>query len=323
MENNKIGQEELKILFNKHPVITKNYLIITPVVAQVYEMVRERVFMRKTGTFMYASPRIGKTFCARIIKLLLIREFPSIFILDLIAEAGQRTDKEILGNILESAKLLPPKRSSYQDIQRQLSSHIQSNLASLEGSQFVLMIDEMQNLSDKNLDCLAALHNRLKQAGVNMTTIGFAQPEILDVRSSLLASNKSYLIARFLCEPVSFNGCVSILDLEKILHDYDEIQHFPEGSEYSFTRFFLPNAYQNGFRLRKYADEIWKILKTAAGSYSESIPMEHLSRTIEYLLVASSAFDSDKFKVKSDLIESAVAASNLAYFSGLLEPTKG
>lgn len=312
-------QEELNKLRGEHPVVTKDYLIITPVITNVYSLIRERVFMRKTGTFMYATPRMGKTTCARAVEKLLQHEFPKILIMRLIAEDSGRQEAALLINILQTGGIYVRPRISYVDAQRQLLTHIQNRLALLEGNQFVLLIDEMQHLEERELDRLAALHNKLEALNIRMTAVGFAQPEVLDIRSTLTASNKSYLIARFLCEPIPFMGCASIEDLEQILSDYDEMKYFPEDSDYSYTRFFLPAAFENGFRLRDYAKPIWKELKKATGKYADSIPMEHLSRTVEFLLVALQKLDSDSFAIRQEHITAAVEASSLAIFSGLME----
>lgn len=312
--------EDIRLLSSMHPVVTKHYTIITPVVTDAYSVIRERVYMRKTGAFLYATPRMGKTTCAKLIKLLLEREFPSILVMSVIAEEGGKTESDLLFNISDTARVHTLSRSKSRDLRRQLLSHIQSQLSIVGGNQFVLMIDEMQLLSDVQFDSLAALHNKLDFINIRMTTVGFAQPEILDVRTALLASDKTYLIARFLCEPFAFSGCTSILDLKQILLDYDNTQKFPEDSDYSFTRFFLPEAFKNGFRLSDYADEIWRTLKAAAGSSQGSIPMEHLSRTVEYILVASSSSDQPSFSLQLATIQAAVEASNLSYFNGLIDP---
>lgn len=322
MDNTHHTYFDRESLYKSHPVITKRYQIITPVICQAYGMIRERVYMRKTGTFLYATPRMGKTTCAKIIKVLLEKEFPSLFILNFIAARRTRRapEDEVLCSIMHASMHLTPKRIVTAELQRNLIVHIQTQLSILGGDQFVLMVDEMQHLGDQELDCLATIHNKLDMyGGISMTTLGFSQPDILDVRGALQASNKSYLIARFLCEPVIFTGCSSIIDLKAILNDYDLIQIFPENSGCSFTKFFMPKAYDNGFRLSEWADDIWKVLRISAGKSSECIPMEHLSRTVEYLLVSASNSDSLNFKFKNKDIVVAVNASNLSYFNGLLD----
>lgn len=314
-----ISDERLKALRTNHPVITKDYLIITPVIRAVYSIIRERVYMRSTGTFMYASPRMGKTTCVKAIKILLEAEFPRIFVMSFIAERRKKLEASMLIDILQSDKLSVPKRANYKELQTKLLIHIQSKLVMLNGHQFVLMIDEMQNLDEGELTTLAAIHNRLEALGIRMTTLGFGQPEILDIRSSLMASNQSFLIARFLCEPIPFVGCASIDALVKILNSYDEELHYPEGSDLNYTKFFIPKAYEAGCRLVTYAKRIWAELQKAAnGLDANSIPMEHLTHTIEALLVMGQERDASTFKFSTKQIKAAVNASNLRNFTDLL-----
>lgn len=313
-----ISDKEHHDLFSDHPVITKKYLIITPVITNIYSMIRDRVWMRSTGIFMYATPRMGKTTCARAIKILLEAEFPEIFVISFSAEAKRKQESALLIDIIQSESLAIAKPSRYKDIQRQLITYIQSKLFTKKGQQFVLMIDEMQKLGHEDLDMLATIHNRLEAIGIKMTTLGFAQPEILSLRTTLQATSQNFLIARFLSEPIAFDGCATKSDLRVILESYDNIQYFPVDSDFTFTRFFLPYAFDNGFRLGNFSDEIWSALVNAAKQLTvDSIPMEHLSRTIEYLLVKGSKSDSPKFSFHKTDIILAVKASNLSMFSGL------
>lgn len=313
-----LSENQRRDLYESHPVVTKDYLVITPVVRKVYGLIRDRVYMRTTGTFMYAAPRVGKTTCAKATQQLLQAEFPRIHVMCFSAEPS-RQKSALLQDILAADKLYVSKNPRYKDLQRQLHIHVQSSLAMREGNQFVLIADEMQNLSEENLIDLATIHNRLQTLGIRMTTIGFAQPEIMDRHTALLETGQSFLIARFLSEPIPFSGCTSIEDLSEILGAYDLTLRYPEDYDHTYTRFFLPLAYDNGFRLSNNADAIWRKLRAAAkGLSGDSIPMEHLSRTVEFLLVYGTKSDSPNFKLTPQNIDDAVAASNLRYFSGLL-----
>jgi len=122
-----------------------------------------------------------------------------------------------------------------------------------------------------------------------------------------------------LSEPIPFSGCTTIKDLREILDAYDLTLRYPEDCDYTYTRFFLPLAFDSGFRLSSNDDAIWKNLKAAAkGLPDDSIPMEHLSRTVESLLVFGAKSDNRNFTLTPKAIDDAVAASNLRYFSGLL-----
>lgn len=315
MDIHNLTDMERSELFDEHPVVTKDYLVVTPVIKMVYSLLRDRVWMRSTGTFMYATPRMGKTTCAKVIKLSLESEFPKILVIYFTAESSNQISG-LFVDMLQSEKIAVPKSSRYKDIQRQLFTHIQSRLIEKQGQQLVLMIDEMQNLKQTDFEMLATMHNRLESLGIRMTTLGFAHPEILNLRTLFKATNQSYLVARFLSEPISFDGCASKEDLKVILNAYDEILIYPKNSSYTFTHFFFPYAFDHGFKLTIYADMIWQALKDASIELvDDSIPMEHLSRTVEYLLVSGSKNDCPGFKFTRQIIIDAIEASNLRSFS--------
>lgn len=318
MEIQNITEAEREKLFDEHPVITKDYLIATPVIHYVYSLLRDRVWTRSTGTFMYASPRMGKSTCAKVIQKLLEEQFPKIHIIHFTAESSNSTSA-LLMDILDSERIRVAPNMRYKEIQRLLFTHIQSKSVEKKGQQLVLMIDEMQNLRQSDFEQLATIHNRLESIGIRMTTLGFANPSILPLRAALKKMRCSYLIARFLSEPIGFQGCASKDDLTTILEYYDNKLFYPAGSTYTFTKFFLPIAYENGFKISAYAEEIWRELLKASNELKEdSVPMEHLSRTVEYLLISSTHADTPKFKLTREIIRNAVEASNLWSFSSSL-----
>lgn len=298
-------------LLNEHPIIRKPYTVLTPMIEQTYALMRERVWLRRTGSYMHARPRMGKSMCARTIKELIKHEFPTIVVTYLNADES-RTALNVAKDLAVAIGLFIPGRSSYQEIMEKIILFIHSESASLTGNQFVLIIDEMQLLHEGDYKVLMVLHNRLEQRGILMTTLGFAQPEINEQRTALFATNAHNIIARFLSEPIPFNGCTSTESLRFILRGYDESKCFPVGSEWTYTRFFLPAAYDSGFRLATYSEVIWKELSAASEKLgSGSVPMEHLTRVVESFLVAGRLRDSKDYMLKKEEILRAIASSNL------------
>ena len=193
------------------------------------------------------------------------------------------------------------------------------NLGKSHGSQFVLVLDEIQLLNDTDFEQLLVLHNVLDLKKIRMTTISFGQPEILHKVTSLLAKGQTQIIARFLSENLAFEGCSSLDGLKFLLNGYDENSEYPDDSGWTYTRFFLPLAFANGFRLKKYARKIWFALCKAMGSKSDKgVPMEHVCATIEYLLLAGRKLDCATYTLSDEEIEEAVEGSNLRTFSPIV-----
>jgi len=221
--------------------------------------------------------------------------------------------------ILEGANHELRKRHSPDTLFQNVKADIMVNLAAREGSHFVLIIDEMHRLNDVDLEQLLAVHNALHMQKISMTTISFAQPEIANRVTGLMTRRQHQLLARFLAEPIQFEGCSCVNDLSKILDSYDINSEYPEGSGWSYTRFFVSDGYQAGFRLVNYVQELWDAMHKALGAYPEAgVPMEHVCLTIEYLLLALRVDDCYNVTISKRDIADAVAASNLAVFSGLM-----
>lgn len=316
----RLTDEKRAQMLNQHPIIVKDYTVLTPMISKTYSLVRERVWTRRTGAFLYSRPRMGKTRCAAVLQRLLAIEFPNVHVARLSADQRRTTsDTGLVYDLLDAEGISPKKRQSYKEMFSHLLVHIRTAVSARAGKQFILLLDEMQMLSETDLRLLLVLHNRLEMSDIAMTTIGFAQPEILETRSALLITKSFNLIARFLSEPIPFDGCAGREDLATILVAYDEEKRFPEDSTWTYTRFFLPKAYEAGFRLTNYADIIWPALIEASTSLGTgTVPMEHLTRTVEYLLLANRKEDAPTFLLDANLVAIAVAASNLEEFCGLM-----
>lgn len=307
-------------LLDSHPILAKNYRLPTPMLERTYALIRERAWMKRTGVYLYASPRMGKTSCAEETQALLSYEFPKFHILRIDARSTLRpSESHMFRLILEGANHALSKRPHADMLFHNVKADIVANLASRDGTHFVLIIDEMHRLNEVDLGQLLSVHNALHMRGITMTTISFAQPEIKDRVTGLLVRKQHQVIARFLAEPIQFAGCVSEVDLHRILNSYDSESEYPEGSGWSYTHFFLPAGYESGFRLANYSAPIWHALSNALGSYTEAgVPMEHICLTVEYLLLALRGEDCSNVTISERDIADAVRSSNLAVFSGLM-----
>lgn len=319
-ESLEISDSYRESLLEFHPVLEREYTLPTPMMQRTYSIIRERVWSRRTGVVFYASPRMGKTRCAIAVKELICEEFPRIYVTLLSARRSSRpTDSHMFRLILEAEKHALSGRTNADVLFDNAKSDIRVKISSTGGVQYVLLIDEMQLLNDTDLQQLVSFHNGLELANIKMTTISFAQPEILHRRSALMTSNDRQIIARFLSEPLPFEGCSSLTEFELLLQTIDEASEYPEGSGWSYTRFFFPLAFREGFRLKDYASPIWRSITQAAGLGNKGmIPMEHICLTIEYLLLALRKQDCANFVFADKDIGDAVDSSNLQAFSTLM-----
>ncbi len=322
MNDIKLTDGDRNRLLDEHPLVTHDYTVITSQIKDAFNIIRERVWSRRTGTYMYAPPRTGKTYCATAIHKLLQAEFPKVYIVMLLAmEYKGFTINSFIEDMVDAAHLPPVSASKKKNINH-LILQILSETANRQGNQFVLLIDEMQLLRDMEFNALLAIHNRLEREKVKMTTIGFAQPSIVYRANMFLEAGESNLIARFLRDPIEFVGCSSTTDLHTILLAYDERLYYPSDSGWSFTRFAVPMAFASGFRLADYTDAVWGSLHSIGGIAPDAqIPMEHVTISIENILLQCLGNDSESFVITDEIINDAVSASGLKSFTKSMNPT--
>ncbi|WP_419710454.1 AAA family ATPase [Pseudomonas sp. NFX224] len=300
-------------LFRTHPVKRNQYTILTPMIKASYAMFREKVFFRHSGAFMFASPRMGKTRCAYAIRDLLTSEFPDSYVLYHTMDSERTT--YLVGDLLKSAKLAVANRESRAIQLERYIEHIAAECELKGGDQFVLIVDEMQLMLLQSYNDLLVIHNRLDAKGISMTTLGFGQPQILETRNLLITLEAYNLVARFLSEPVRFEGCLSANVFQAILYDFDEVTEFPPNSGCSYTEFFLPVAFSNNYRLAAQHGDIWNALIQLVGeSVLPRIPFSYIIRLINHLLIANRAKDSSDFRLSAEMIDVSMRATVLTDF---------
>ena len=71
---------------------------------------------------------------------------------------------------------------------------------------------------------------------------------------------------------------------------------YPQGTEWSFTRFYIPQAFDAGYRLVSDADNLWRAFESAHHKANLpgrlEIPMESLTRVVEIVLKDSEIRDA-------------------------------
>ena len=301
-------------LIERHPLMTRRYTIPTFVIEHAYRAIRERVYARRTGLVFIGRTRCGKTTCARAVRQYLLEEFPSAHV---IVAAARATLRPVSGHayrvILESVGHVCAARTDATVLLRNVASDIETSLAAKGGNHFVLILDEVNLFNQHDMGSLLELGNLLELRGITMTVISFGQPDVEHLITSLQEQNKLQLIARFFRRPKSFDGCTGVEMLTGVLTYLDTKSEWPEGSGWTYTEFFFPQAYRQGFRFHHYAELIWSELSAATSDAESGLSMEAIAMTIEWLFLSLHRFDDEQFRLEVKDIKSAIDASDLGW----------
>lgn len=152
----------------------------------------------------------------------------------------------------------------------------------------ILFLDEAHRLHELHYGWLMDIYNELDCVGIHLTVILVGQNELLYQRSAFIRAKKAQIIGRFMVHEYEFTGIRNIEDLKPCLSGYDHDSEYPIGSEWSYARYFFPEAFNKGYRLEHCAEELMKIfndLRRKAGlTKPVEIPMQYLTLTVEYAL---------------------------------------
>ncbi|MFJ2484870.1 hypothetical protein [Pseudomonas sp. NPDC087639] len=309
-------------LLSQHPVMLKTYFTLTPTIVEIYEKVRELIFLSEPSIYFWSTPRMGKTECAKAVRFLIFREFPDKMVV--LASCDPSKDTSIVPTIFKGMGLdKETTRLSKSEARDRVVDHIICELAGKSGKHCLLMIDEMQAMVTKDYQSLQAIQNELKLNNISLTTIGFAQHEINSMRTTLSSGGQIALVARFLSRRERFKGCTTVDWLAATLKKFDYELTFPEMSDCTYTNFFVPKAFGAGFRLGNYVELIFKEAKKAVStSQAKIIPTAHLFTAIGYILATARSEDKPEFVLTQSMVASAFRVSGMAQFAELIDVTE-
>ena len=103
---------------------------------------------------------------------------------------------------------------------------------------FVLLIDQAHRLHQIQYEWLIDLHDEINEAGVDFYVFLIGQRELSAICDELRRSGKTQIIGRFMVDRVEYFGIRTERELQECLACYDERTAFPEGTDWTFTRYF-------------------------------------------------------------------------------------
>jgi hypothetical protein len=305
-----MSNEERLRLMEDHPIRTRDFYIPTPPLRRVFSMIVHLITSGAPGAAFQAHPRVGKT-CATIYCARKLREiFPRVPVLLFTAHLDQRlTDVRLFRDLLEQSGYSPGNVRAYpHELRTRLVRGWFSLAVDHASHTLVLIIDEAQKLPVDGYSWLIDATNDLHKLGVRVVTLLFGQPDLWGLRETLRQMRRGDILGRFMARLDEFEGIGSAIELREVMECYDDAAQlaYPKGSDWSFSRFLLPEAYANGWRLSQHASQLWAEFErrrnTKLGTSAKQCPfrvgMEWITNALQYALVNS--WDNDHPRLKLD-----------------------
>jgi hypothetical protein len=318
--------------FRLHPVMTRRFKIPTPPIQSAFANICNVVASTAPGCAYIASPRFGKTTLAEYCEVMLGKTFPDVPILLFNGDHHHKRSRNgFYQDLYADTVSLNYPRSRSTDFRRLLTHTWWLRAREKDSHQIVFIGDEMQSLTMDAYSWLIVASNDLQRLGVRLTSILFAQPHLLHLKTSFKAMRRGDILGRFMPRIYAFRGLNSALELRDVMAAYDDASEmeYPVSSGICFTEFFLPKAFKDGWRLSSCANDCWnqfqliakdelerlkesKELELSVKAERLTIGMEWIAGTIQYILARSSDYDRPRFGIKSNEWERAIKSTPFA-----------
>lgn len=303
-------------LINLHPIHRRLPKIKTEPIRKALLVVYETVQLRRTGCAFAGEWRSGKTNCLSLIVDLLPDMVSNIATMQISATKHKNaTNGMIYGDLLKAMD----KSTKGTELERfdRFINCVVGDCIAVQGNRLVIFMDEGQNWGEDEFTVLRDASNHLLlHHDIDVITIIFGDPNLNDL-SQYFRSKLRDLSSRFLRQPIQFHGLKDEQELVLFFSQLDDSGtcEFPTGSGLSCTEFFLPLAYQAGYRLAQDGPNAWAALQNEANAIGIQIRylgMNVIMDVVKAFLLEQRKYDHEGYRTPSDAWSLAIEASEFA-----------
>ena len=298
------------IAMDLHPIETGNYRVATPAIEAFHDLILRCIRYRIPGALIYGPSRTGKTRAIEYLRLWLADTQPKITTYHAQAEHKPRhAEGPFFANLLEAVGHPEPDKGSNAAKRMRLINKIKEACSRNGAGTVLLFCDEAQRYDESEYEWLRDVHDHLDRLQIRLYTFLVGQQELLAVKTAFQKARKTQIVARLMVEEFPFFGIRNARDVATCLNGYDTTT-FPHDTDWSFTRFYLPQAFAAGYRLVDDATVLWRSFEQLHHSCTLpsglEIPMESFTRAVEIVLKDAEAKDSATYRPLVDAWRTAV-----------------
>jgi type II secretory pathway predicted ATPase ExeA len=305
-------REEIGLL---HPLMTKDVLLPTKPINELFLAIRRVVAMRETGCCFTGHSGVGKSSALEVVDAMLRIKMPKLCVVHHDTHSQQMPSiRAFFKHFLTSVKHSQLKGETF-DLRQRLVNWLVDE-AKLSGLNLVVIfIDEAQLMTIQDFNFLKDVFNDLSKDGVQLITILMAQsPDFDSVIDTLKNERRLDLIGRFAMRILPFRAYNCAEDLKLILNGID-MAVFPERSGITWTEFYFPNAFGAGFRLVGQLDSFMHAITTSAPKTKPmhfDFPARQTFMAIRAFMLNNAGADCAGMSVADDAWKKAVEYAKIA-----------
>lgn len=278
-----------------HPLFKESTVLVTEPIRAMLNVAEFSVRVRSRACFG-AGSGAGKSHTLMAIKRYLNRELPQVAVFQTNMLTQQAPSiRGFFQHMLTSGRHPEIQGETYV-LRNRLSNLLANEARKHGGNIIVTLIDEAQVMNIQDYRFLKDTGNILSKLDVSMVTILCGQePDFENKRRQLCTIETADLYSRYVSGPVPFVGYSAEGDIESILRQIDE-KEYPPNSGWTWTRFFMPQAWDAGFRLANETKVLYSLLLSGAGGLKTPFifPARELYKAIRTFLVLAGMSDKQE-----------------------------
>jgi hypothetical protein len=272
----------------EHPIYDSDYSVNTNAILALYSDLSKWIDNQSPGGIIYGKPRLGKTKAIECVMTMLSKEYSmTLPIFRMNMTFHKLNEKRFYEQFLDDVGHALAKKGTAFEKKERLINFLVYSAVEAKSKKIVLFIDEANYLEEKEYSWLMDIYNRLMLNHISLTTILVGTNEIIEAKNIFIKNKLQQLVGRFMVHEHQFFGVKSPQDLQICLASYDIMLKYPIDSEWTYTRYFFPESFKNGYRLSNDAEIIFncfdKMSKGNKNGHLE-IPMQYVILTINICL---------------------------------------
>lgn len=291
---------EMQAAMEHHP-LWQDEIILTQPLETLTHQFRLCVVGRTLGSYVAAPAGAGKSYAARHLQRDITQRFTGAPVLLLSKNNNQVTS--VAGFFSEWQRTIGTDDVSGtgHELRARTERALLSIVQQSRKNYCVLIIDEAHQMEEDDFRYLKDIYNSLAATHCRLLTCLIGQSPELDIKlKTLQIGQQQDLIDRFATLRLSFRGLESIGELKKILKTIDSSVY----REKTWTEFFLPSAFQSGYRLENDVEEIYSILRNNESSNKDGgYSLRRLFTLIRALLYSACFHDCSGFTMPDEVWE--------------------
>lgn len=301
------------IPYDSHPIVQQTYIVPTASIDAAYREVKRCIRYRIPGAMLLGMSRYGKTYAARYICGVLKEDFPKIVAVNFGCEKKKRpVESAFFENMLEAIGHQDVFSGTNSAKRARLLNKLTEMVNRSGQNLLVVFLDEAQRLEVIEYEWLRDVHDKLEKRGIRMITFLVGQQSLQNQKNAFKQQGETQIIGRFMIDELPFHGLRTPIDAATCLAGYDEAR-YPTDTDWTYPRFFLQQAYDDGLRLVDSAADAWGAFKRAhleAGfQFEMEIPMRYFSHAVEIALTDYGERDRPDFRFTPAIWDDVVRAS--------------